>query len=42
MRFVVEQSDKYDNAILVLDGNYKGSYIVALEKVIEAWFIKYN
>lgn len=36
LRFVVEQSDKYDNAILVLDGNYKGNYIVALEKVIEA------
>ena len=29
MRFVVEQSDKYDNAILVIEGNHKGSYIIA-------------
>ena len=36
MRFVVEQSDKYDNALLALEGKHEGDYIVALEKVIQA------
>jgi hypothetical protein len=36
MRFVVEQSDKYDNVLLQLEGKYEGTYIVALEKVVTA------
>ena len=42
MRFVVEQSDKYDNALLELEGKHEGDYIVALEKVIQAWWINLN
>ena len=37
MRFIVEQSDKYDNVLLALEGKHEGDYIVALEKVIQAW-----
>lgn len=33
LRFVVEQSDKYDNVLLTLDGNVKGKFIVSMEKV---------
>ena len=33
MRFMLEQSDKYDNAILTLEGKNKGKYIVSIEKV---------
>jgi hypothetical protein len=36
LRFVVEQSDKYDNALLVLEGNHKGKFIVSMEKVTSA------
>ena len=36
MRFVVEQSDKYDNVLFVLEGNHQGTYVIALEKVIPA------
>jgi hypothetical protein len=36
LRFVVDQSDKYDNALLVLEGNTKGRYIVSMEKVTSA------
>ena len=36
VRFVVDQSEKYDNALLVLEGNTKGKYIVSLEKVTSA------
>lgn len=39
VRFVVDQSEKYDNALLVLEGNTKGKYIVSLEKVTSAWFL---
>lgn len=34
LRFVVDQSDKFDYAVLTLDGNSKGKYIVSIEKVI--------
>ena len=36
MRFVIDQSDKYDNAVLVLEGKNKGKYIVSIEKVASA------
>ena len=36
LRFLAEQSDKYDNILLSIEGNHQGTYIVALEKVIEA------
>ena len=36
LRFLAEQSDKYDNILLAIEGNHQGNYIIALEKVIEA------
>ena len=36
LRFVINQSDKYDTALLVIDGNHKGRYVVSLEKVTSA------
>ena len=39
MRFAVEQSDKYDNAIFVIEGKQKGKYIISLEKLSSLWLI---
>lgn len=40
LRFVINQSDKYDTALLVIDGNHKGRYVVSLEKVTSGvWWI---
>ena len=36
MRFLLEQSEKYDNAILTLEGKNKGKYIISIEKVNSA------
>lgn len=36
LRFVVDQNDKFDTALLVLEGNLKGKYIVSMEKVTTA------
>lgn len=33
LRFLIEQSDKYDNVVLGIEGKNNGKYIVSLEKV---------
>ena len=36
VRFVFEQSEKYDNVVLVLEGKHKGKYLISLEKVTQS------
>jgi len=33
LRFVVNQSATYDSALLILEGNLKGRYILTIEKI---------